>query len=64
MNLEEQIKLLTLGVYQGREHLVALYGDFDKVLDTLDLESKEFLFGHLTGMMEILRQLMDGGEEE
>jgi hypothetical protein len=63
MNLEEQIKLLMLGVYQGREHLISLYGDFDKVIETLDLESKEFLFGHLTGMMEILRQLMEDEEE-
>lgn len=64
MNLDEKVQLLVLGVYQGRQHLSSLYGDFDNVLEDLDVESKEFLFGHLTGMMEILRQLMDEGEEE
>lgn len=63
MELKQKIDLLTIGVIHGKQHLTAMFGDFDETLNELDTESKEFLFGHLTGMMEILRQLLPDEEE-
>jgi len=62
MNLEMQIQLLAVGVLAAKAHLETLYGDFGENLEAIDMESKEFLFGHITGMLEILQQLV--GEEE
>ena len=57
MKIEDKIKLLLVGVVNGRQHLEQLYGNFEETLETMNLESKEFLFGHVTGMMEIIRVL-------
>jgi hypothetical protein len=57
MKIEDKIKLLFIGIKNGRDHLEQMYGDFDENLESMDYESKEFVFGHVTGMMEILRVL-------
>ena len=64
--LQQKFHFLVAGVHQGRLHLEKQFGDFEKVLDQCDLESKEFMFGHITGMMEMLRHMLeeDLGEEE
>jgi hypothetical protein len=57
MIIEDKIKLLIVGILNGRAHLEQMFGDFNETLIGLDHESKEFLFGHVTGMMEIIRVL-------
>ena len=57
MKIEDKIKLLLIGVVNGRQHLEQQYGNFEETLESMNLESKEFLFGHVTGMMEIIRVL-------
>jgi|TARA_Y100000310_G_C20589068_1_gene766992 hypothetical protein len=62
MNLEDRLNFMAHAVINGKKHLEDLYGDFNEVLEGMDLNSKEFLFGHITGMMEVMRVLI--GEEE
>jgi hypothetical protein len=62
--LDEKFKFLVAGVHQGRLHLEQMYGSFEDVLEQCDLESKEFMFGHITGMMEMLRHMLEEGDEE
>jgi hypothetical protein len=63
--LQEKFNFLVTGVHQGRLHLETLFGDFESILEECNLESRDFMFGHLTGMMEMLRHMLeDYGEEE
>ena len=62
--LDEKFKFLVVGVHQGRLHLEQMYGPYDEVLEQCDLQSKEFMFGHITGMMEMLRHMLEKGDEE
>ena len=63
--LQEKFHFLVAGVHQGRLHLETLFGDFETILEECNLESRDFMFGHLTGMMEMLRHMLeDYGEEE
>jgi len=62
--LDEKFNFLVAGVHQGRLHLEAQFGPFNEILNQCDLESKEFMFGHVTGMMEMLRHMLEEGEEE
>ena len=62
--IDVKFQLLVAGVHQGRMHLETLYGPFDEILNQCNLESKEFLFGHVTGMMEMLRHMLEEGDEE
>jgi hypothetical protein len=64
MNLEERINMLTIGILQGKDHLEKIYGNLEENLEVMDTDSVEFMFGHLTGMMEIIRVLLEGFEEE
>ena len=37
----------------------------NKIIENEDnLESKEFMVGHITGMMEMLRHMLEEGDEE
>ena len=68
--LNEKFNFLVAGVHQGRLHLETQFGSFEEMLQQCDLESKEFMFGHITGMMEMLRHMLEEedlgpeGEEE
>ena len=63
--LQEKFHFLVAGVHQGRLNLETLFGDFETILAECDLESKDFMFGHITVMMEMLRHMLeDYGEEE
>ena len=62
--LQQKFNFLVAGVHQGRLHLEKQFGDFEKVLDQCNLESKEFMFGHITVMMEMLRHMLEEGDEE
>jgi len=64
MTLENRLNMMTIGVLQGKEHLETIYGDFNENMEQVDVNSKEFMFGHITGMMEVLRVLIEGFEEE
>jgi len=64
MNLEERLNFMTHGVLRGKEHLETLYGDLNENLESLDVHGKEFVFGHLTGMMEVLRFLLEEHVED
>jgi hypothetical protein len=64
MTLEQRINMLMVGVLQGKDHLEKLYGSLEENLEAMDTDSMEFMFGHLTGMMEIIRVLLEGFEEE
>ena len=56
--------MLTIGILQGKDHLEKIYGNLEENLEVMDTDSVEFMFGHLTGMMEIIRVLLEGFEEE
>jgi len=57
--IDEKFHFLVAGVHQGRLHLETLFGDFETILADCDLESKDFMFGHITGMMEMLRHMLE-----
>ena len=62
--LQEKFHFLVAGVHQGRMHLETLFGDFETILEECDLERRDFMFGHVTGMMEMLRHMLEEGDEE
>ena len=62
--LQEKFHFLVAGVHQGRMHLETHFGDFETILEECDLESRDFMFGHVTGMMEMLRHMLEEGDEE
>ncbi len=61
--MASKMDFMANGIIQGRQHLENLFGDFNEVLEDMDLNSKEFLFGHITGMMEVMRILLSEEEE-
>tara|TARA_R100000234_G_scaffold119542_1_gene102775 strand:- start:2072 stop:2320 length:249 start_codon:yes stop_codon:yes gene_type:complete len=62
MDLDRKRTFYSMAVKMAEEHIKATFGE--DIFDEVDMESTEFLCGHVIGMLEVVRGLWYGDEEE